>query len=352
MATPRQVDVAITNGCNLRCRYCYHFGGAADAPGDLPAAEWRAFFAELQALAVMEVHVSGGEPFHRRDLPLLLQDLDERPFRTVLYTNGTLIGPAEARLLAGLRRLKGVQISLDGGRPESHDPLRGKGTFAKAVRGITLLREHGVAVRVRVTLHRQNVDDLEETARYLLEEVGLPSFSVNSAYDMGLCSRDASSVQLTPDQRSRAMETLLRLETRYPRRLSATAGPLAQLRHWTAMQRARRDGETWPQGGALSACGGVFRKLAVRADGAIVPCHQLSHVVLGRVGRDPLQQVWRSHAELEGLRSRRDVPLEALPPCRDCEWRPWCTGGCPAMAVSDEHCLRRFLDSGGRLPLA
>lgn len=352
MATPRQVDVAITNGCNLRCRYCYHFGGAADAPADLSTDAWLAFFDELEALAVMEVHVSGGEPFQRRDLPTLLRDLDRRPFRTALYTNATLIGPGQADLLAGLRRLGGVQISLDGGRPEVHDSFRGRGSFERAMEGLRLLRERGVRVRVRVTLHRRNLEHLEETARCLLEDLGLPGFSLNSAYDMGLCARNADPVQLTVEEWNRAMETLQRLEERYPRRLSATAGPLAQLRHFAAMARAREAGEDWPRGGTLSACGCVFRKIAVRADGAFVPCHQLSQEVLGHVGRDPLREVWRSHAGLGALRARRDVPLDSLEPCRDCEWRPWCTGGCPAVATSEDHCLRRFLKRGGRLPVA
>ena len=30
MRTPKKIDIDITNRCNLRCRYCYHF----ESPGD------------------------------------------------------------------------------------------------------------------------------------------------------------------------------------------------------------------------------------------------------------------------------------------------------------------------------
>jgi MoaA/NifB/PqqE/SkfB family radical SAM enzyme len=40
MRTPKKVDIAITNRCNLRCRYCYHFESAGDVDGDLPTGEW------------------------------------------------------------------------------------------------------------------------------------------------------------------------------------------------------------------------------------------------------------------------------------------------------------------------
>lgn len=61
--TPRSVDIDITNRCNLRCRYCYHFSSAGDVDMDLPKAEWLSFFKELNQCAVMNVNLAGGEPF-------------------------------------------------------------------------------------------------------------------------------------------------------------------------------------------------------------------------------------------------------------------------------------------------
>ncbi len=352
------MDLVVTNGCNLRCRYCYHFGSAGEVSGDLPLADWRRFFGELERCSVLEVSVTGGEPFHRPDLAELLQDLTRRPLRTLLFSNATRIGPEEAAFLAGLPRFQGVKVSLDGGSPASHDACRGAGSFARAVRGIRHLQAHRVPVWLQVTLHRLNVEDLEETARFVLEDLGLPSFHLNSAYDMGLCSRNRESVCLTLEERVAAMTTLEGLERRFPKRIRATAGPLSQLRRWTAMESARRKGEVWPQGGHLAACGGVFRKLAVRADGALVPCNQLSDRVLGWVQHDDLRAVWQEHPELGRLRRRQEVRLDDLPHCRDCPWVPWCTGGCPAGVPpgeadrpDTEDCLRAYLDQGGRLPL-
>ena len=37
MRTPKKIDIDITNRCNLRCRYCYHFESAGDAGEDFPA---------------------------------------------------------------------------------------------------------------------------------------------------------------------------------------------------------------------------------------------------------------------------------------------------------------------------
>ena len=352
------MDLVVTNGCNLRCRYCYHFGSAGDVVGDLPLADWLRFFDELERCSVLEVSVTGGEPFHRPDLAELLRDLSRRPLRTHLFSNATLIGADEAAFLAGLPRFRGVKVSLDGGTAASHDACRGDGNFDRAVRGIRHLQAHRVPVSLQVTLHRLNVEELEQTAVYLLEHLGLPSFHLNSAYDMGLCSRNRDSVCLSLEERVQAMATLEDLDRRFPGRIHATAGPLSQLRRWTAMEAARLRGESWPQGGRLAACGGVFRKLAVRADGAIVPCNQLSDRVLGWIQRDDLRTVWQDHDELARLRRRHELLLSDFPQCRDCPWVSWCTGGCPASLPpgstdrpGTEDCLRAYLDQGGRLPL-
>ena len=70
------------------------------------------------------------------------------------------------------------------------------------------------------------------------------------------------------------METLLRLTRKYSGRISAQAGPLAEARGWLEMIRARKEGvEQLPNRGFLTGCGGFMTKMAVRADGVMVPCN-------------------------------------------------------------------------------
>ena len=76
-----------------------------------------------------------------------------------------------AAFLASTGRCNYVQVSIDGSIPMTHDAMRGKGSFAKAVGGLMTLRRHGVSTSVRVTIHRKNVHDLEGVARFLLEEI-------------------------------------------------------------------------------------------------------------------------------------------------------------------------------------
>jgi SynChlorMet cassette radical SAM/SPASM protein ScmE len=362
MKTPRSVDLAITNRCNLRCTYCSHFTGAGDVSQDLPKEEWFQFFEELNRCAVMNVTLQGGEPFYRKDLNELVEGIVENRMRFNILSNGTLISDGMAAFLAATGRCDGVQVSIDGSVPTTHDACRGEGNFLKAMRGIESLQKYSVPVPVRVTIHRKNVGDLENVAKLLLEEVVLPSFSANAASYMGLCRQNTEQVQLTVEERSLAVEILLKLEKKYNGRISATAGPLAEGRNWLEMEKGRQEGKETNSGcGYLSGCNGPMNTLSIRADGVMVPCIQMSHMELGRINKDNLQEVWQAHAALKRLRERHKIPLSDFEFCQGCEYIDYCTGNCPALAYtilgkenhpSPDACLRLFLEAGGRLPEA
>jgi SynChlorMet cassette radical SAM/SPASM protein ScmE len=282
--------------------------------------------------------------------------------RFSILSNGTLIKDEMAAFLFSTGRCDSVQVSIDGSKPEIHDTCRGKGNFNRAIEGIKCLQRHHIPVLVRVTIHRHNVSDLESIAELVLEELGLPGFSTNSASYMGLCKQNMEQVGLAAEDRMLAMRTLLKLNRKYDNRISAQAGPLAEARRWTEMELARQKGaKSIPLGGYLTACGCVMDKIAVRADGTIVPCTMLSHIELGRINRDDFKQIWQNHPEMNRIRERRVIPLSDFEFCSECGHISYCTGNCPGLAYtitgevnhpSPDACFKRFLEEGGRLPAA
>lgn len=361
MRTPRSMDLDITSRCNLRCSYCSHFLSAGDVDQDLPTRVWLAFFEELGSLAVLRVCLSGGEPFLRQDLELLIEGIVRNRMRFTILTNGTLITEDRAAFIARTGRCDAIQVSIDGATAASHEACRGLGSLEMALKGLHILKQYGIPTTVRVTIHRHNVDELEEIARLLLVDLAMPQFSTNAASPMGLCRKNGASVQLNHEEMQHAMETLVMLNRRYNGRIHASAGPLAYARTWKEMEEARRQGLKHPGGrGYLSACNGVMTRIAVRADGAIVPCTLLNHIELGRINEHTLKEVWQDHPELSRMRKRRQAPLSDFPFCAGCEYIPYCRGGCPAIAYGRENdeslpapdgCYRRFLEQGGRLVL-
>jgi SynChlorMet cassette radical SAM/SPASM protein ScmE len=156
------------------------------------------------------------------------------------------------------------------------------------------------------------------------------------------------------------MDTLIKLNKRYDDRITAQAGPLAEAARWTEMEQARGNGQkSIALGGSLTACGCIMDKIAVRADGVIVPCIMLSHIELGRINTDDLKQTWQHNPEMQKIRDRRRIPLSDFEFCQGCEYTKYCTGNCPGLAYtitgevnhpSPDACLKQFLEDGGRLP--
>ncbi len=335
ISTPRHVDLAITGKCNLACQYCF-YADEMVARNDLSTATWLSLFEELAQLGVMTVCLTGGEVFTRPDLFQLIDGVIANRMRYEMLSNGTLITEKTlARFEQGKRRqrLNSIQLSLDGASAEIHDRSR-PNSFQRVLRALKLLHQADYPVSVRVTINRFNVNDLNNIAHLLLEEIGLADFSTNEAYDCGETDRNAKNAILTPEQREHAMQSLMQLVEKYPGRIQAQAGPLVLATEMHSIEAMMLAGQSSRQGGGtLSSCGCAFSKLAVLHDGTIVPCHVLSTLRLGKIGVDRLQDIWFNHPILEDLRRRQQIPITSLPTCRDCPYSGFCHGGCPGGAL-------------------
>jgi len=234
---PQTLDISLTGRCNLRCQYCF-YADAMHSRQDLPLEQWLSFFAELGNLAVREVCLSGGEVFVRPDLEDLIDGVIANRMRYSLLTNGTLITEKTLAMLESgkrLQRLSSIQVSIDGSCPGIHDASRGRGSFDKALRGLRLLHEAGLPVTSRVTINRYNVDDLENIAGLLLDEIGIQGFGTNDAMPMGAGCGNQDAITLLPEQQLKAMKTLSQLAERYQGRITTSAAPLANRRSYKKM---------------------------------------------------------------------------------------------------------------------
>jgi len=354
LKTPESVDIALTGRCNLRCKYCFY---ADEMVGlsDLPTETWLDFFGELRDLSIMRVVLTGGEVFTRPDLFELIDGVIQNRMRYQLLTNATLITEKVLeKFEVGKRRLRldGIQVSIDGSRAEIHDKSRPK-SFDRAIRGLRLLKEAGFPVNVRVTINQYNLDDLENIARLLIDDIGLPGFGTNDAMPVGSGCHFSDEICLTHNQQIIAMDSIKKLMELYPGRLHASAGPQANIKMYASMEEARRQGkptEWWM--GHLTACGTVFNNISVLHDGTIVPCHMLSDLALGNITADSLSDVWYNHPTLIAMRERRNIPMSQVAGCEHCEWNRYCNGSCPGLAyqltgdfnrADPKSCYRNFL---------
>jgi MoaA/NifB/PqqE/SkfB family radical SAM enzyme len=113
-------------------------------------------------LGFKDFFFTGGEPFLLDDVYPMLGYASART-RTTVLTNGVLLfGRRLERLTEIANENLRVQVSLDGARPEHHDPYRGEGTWAKTVAAIERLIGRSVQVCISTTETPANTDHIGE----------------------------------------------------------------------------------------------------------------------------------------------------------------------------------------------
>ena len=133
--------------CNLTCHHCFiSCSPKNDSFGFLSLGTVERYLQESVSQGVKEYYFTGGEPFLNPEMvPILTATLQYGP-ATVL-TNATVLkddwlttlAAAEAASLYSLE----FRVSIDGYSPETNDPIRGIGTFQRALDGLQKLVQFG-----------------------------------------------------------------------------------------------------------------------------------------------------------------------------------------------------------------
>ncbi|MDG2130441.1 MAG: radical SAM protein [Fuerstiella sp.] len=132
--------------CNLTCQHCFISCSPHNHSFEfLTFEQVETTLVESVEYGVREYYFTGGEPFLNRNLVRMLKrTLDFGP-ATVL-TNGTVLRPEWLSELRTAEEKSGFslefRVSVDGPTSEINDPIRGDGTFDRAIKGVALLCEH------------------------------------------------------------------------------------------------------------------------------------------------------------------------------------------------------------------
>lgn len=133
--------------CNLSCHHCFISCSPHNRRfGMLSRSVVRQYLEQSVGWGVREYYFTGGEPMLNPEIIEILVDTLRYGPATVL-TNGTVFKEA---WLAELARAESqspysleFRVSIDGYSPETNDPIRGGGTFQRAMRGVGQLVDHG-----------------------------------------------------------------------------------------------------------------------------------------------------------------------------------------------------------------
>jgi len=160
LAAPICLTWELTYACNLQCIHCLSASGRRD-PRELSTAEAMSVVDELERMQVFYANIGGGEPTLRPDFWDLVDYSVAHHVGIKFSTNGVRLDKAIAERLAQTDYVD-VQISIDGATAEVNDAVRGRGSFAMALRAMDNLAEAGFGeFKISMVVTRQNVAQLD-----------------------------------------------------------------------------------------------------------------------------------------------------------------------------------------------
>lgn len=310
---PYTLVAELTYRCPLRCAYCSN-PVRLDATGaELDAATWARVFGEAEAIGVMQVTLTGGEPLVRSDLEAIVAAARTSDLYTTLITSGV---PLDRDRLVGLRALglDGVQLSIQDTDGDAAARIAGQDAMAQKTAVAAWARELGIPLTLNVVLHVGNLPRLASFIG-LAEDWGAERLELAHVQYLGWALANRAALMPTAAMISKARAEVTRARERLGQRLEI----VAVLPDYFA-DEPRGCMEGWGR-----------RYLVVSPDGRVLPCHAahtLPGLTFDSVTARSLADIWRHSAAFSRFRGEAWMPE----PCRSCERRTVDFGGCRCQA--------------------
>ena len=336
IAGPIALIAELTHRCPLSCGYCSNPLELERASAELDTATWSRVFAEAADMGVLHLHLTGGEPMARRDLPVLVAAANRVGLYTNLITSAVTLGDAALAALieAGVDH---IQLSFQDCLPQSADQIGGyRGGHARKLEAAARIVAAGLPLTANFVVHRGNLDRIVDILE-LGEHIGASRIEIAHVQYHGWAMLNRAAL----------MPTLAQLEAA----TAAVAAARIRLAGRVVVDYVVPDYfATRPK-----ACMGGWgqRIVNVSPAGLAMPCHAATSLPgfdFPSVREQSLADIWTGSPLFEMFRAPAFAPAS----CQGCERLEIDWGGCrcqayaltgdatradPACALAPDHAL-------------
>jgi pyrroloquinoline quinone biosynthesis protein E len=310
---PYTLIAELTYRCPLRCPYCSNPLDYARHGAELDTETWLRVFREAEALGVVQLNLTGGEPLVRDDLEPMIETARRLDLYTNLITSGI---PLRRERLARLRELglDNLQLSIQDTTAAASDRIAGLRSFDRKRQVADWVKALGMPLTLNVVLHRDNLDHVAELIA-LAESMRADRLELANTQYLGWALANRKALLPSPAQLERAREVAVAARQRLRGRMEVL---FVTPDYYAEFPKACMDG--WAR-----------RFLLIAPDGLALPCHA-AHRLPGlrweRVTERPLAEIWRDSPGFNAFRGEDWMPE----PCRSCDRRHIDYGGCRCQA--------------------
>jgi len=307
---PLQVSIEVTRRCPLECQHCYNnlpMGDQDARSREMTTEEHFRMLDELVEMGCFWLLYTGGEIFARKDFLEIYTYAKKKGFLITLFTNGTLINEKIADYLLEWPPFA-IEITLYGRTKETYEALtRIPGSFERCLRGIKLLRERGLPLKLKTVATSINKHEVVAMRQFAEEELGVEfkfDGQINPRID---CSQSPLAVRLTPEE-------VVALDMHSPKAMNE---------YRKVAKRDLEKSPPLPDNNGLYSCGGGMNSFAISPYGEIGIC------VVSQQETFDIRQLGLTHAWQHSLYALRTQKRTRATKCVQCRIQSLC-GMCPA----------------------
>ena len=315
----------VTNKCNLKCVGCYSYDETRNAEEDLDFSEMKNIINKLKVMGVDILVISGGEPLIRKDLSDIVKyaKCDAEIKQVIVLSNGLFL--TEQRALELCNYIDEFSISIDCYNENCVSYIRRENRYQDIIKAIEIAKKYFKRVNILPTLHRNNIENVEDYIN-LAKKLG-----VSISFSILTCGVNSETSDFIPT----------RSQLEY---LGNTFKPGEQL-----TIRSKHDIEFSMT--ACKKCGIAEETISIASNGKVYPCHMChdEKLVLGNICKDSTEQILIKRDFII-----KGVDVDNIEVCKDCKYRYLCGAGCRARAYMydslfspDPYCpmFKKYLQS-------
>ncbi|MBP5615887.1 MAG: radical SAM protein [Alphaproteobacteria bacterium] len=319
----REVHIDITGTCNLfgHCKHCYGRSNLEEShKSELSTEEVLDLIDQMGSMGVADCVISGGEPFLRKDLPLIIKRLSDNSIHFIgLFTNGTTYRQDVIDALKKENYTTFFFISLDGYTQEMHEFLRGKDTFAKTIDFINRVDKEGFPVIINTMVTKHNVKSLMDFCHFL-EQKNINRWRLSVPREQGETIFHKDIIMPEWEDVFKSYKELLEYCLVKKSRMKVQIGSIFK-------SELLNEPEYYLYNDCNSCCEYKRWSIVVKPNGNVTPCTAFDNLVFGNIRQNSLADIWYS----EPTQMFKTLPLGKTD-CKDCKIRQYCGGGCRKMA--------------------
>ena len=307
---PTFAAIEVTNRCNAGCDYC--FIDKKSTHHELSTLQLHQIIDKLNDENIINVTITGGEPFLRDDISEILEYLFSKDFFYIsIYSNGTLLKREHFTLLEKYRDLIfPFRMTVFSHIEEIHDSyMHIPGSLKTIIRNGQELINRGIKVQLSIPLLLCNSETIHESMSYFVGQgfqIGISPFKL-----------------LTESNKSDAMYSMISEDFYYTGFKNITEG-----KSIIDLDRNPSD----------QLCRGIKEAIMIDTHGKIHPCTAFREFEIGSIfDRASLRELLLQNQEYQKL---RHIKKSDLLSCKECIHKNICT---PCLAL--QHTFHNNLDT-------